>query len=114
MKVKPSVVLRLRRSPIRRDQPDWVWRRRIEFWRESICLYCGEQDRTKQLVADHIEPLSRGGQNAESNHAPVCRRCNASKADMFLLEWVLVRAGMWKRTRSRGPDRMTHTSFRLL
>lgn len=41
-----------------------------------LCLCCGEP---KPLQADHITPISRGGDNYISNIQPLCLSCNASK-----------------------------------
>lgn len=40
------------------------------------CLKCGKQ---KKLSADHIVPVSRGGNNLISNIQPLCMPCNTSK-----------------------------------
>src|SRR6187200_2121162 len=56
---------------------DWHIVRSIVTERDSYaCIYCGSD---KQLEADHILPLSRGGSNAFVNLATVCRPCNLSK-----------------------------------
>lgn len=65
----------------------WGWR----------CAYCGKE--TRFLEPDHVEPLSRGGDDTIENLIPACGRCNGQKSNLFLLEWALVRAGFWKRTK---------------
>lgn len=40
------------------------------------CLRCGLE---KQLVPDHVIPLSKGGTNFITNIQPLCSKCNASK-----------------------------------
>ena len=41
------------------------------------------------LQREHVDPLSRGGNNDMSNIVPACRDCNASKHNLFLLEWAM-------------------------
>lgn len=53
------------------------------------CTYCGQPSRS--LVIEHVEPLSRGGQDVPENVVPACGPCNTSKRDRFLLEWMLAR-----------------------
>ena len=49
------------------------------------CQYCG---RTPQhgavLVADHVRPLSKGGENILNNLITSCFECNSGKADVLL------------------------------
>jgi 5-methylcytosine-specific restriction endonuclease McrA len=37
---------------------------------------------------DHVHPLSRGGEDVESNIIPACAECNLSKGAKTLAEWV--------------------------
>jgi len=68
------------------------------------CTYCGSD---KQLEADHILPLSRGGSNAFVNLATACRSCNLSKGSKDLPSCV--RRPYDRQTRLRyGPRRRTH------
>ena len=56
---------------------DWHIARSIVMERDRYaCTYCGSD---KQLEADHILPLSRGGSNAFVNLATACRPCNLSR-----------------------------------
>lgn len=45
---------------------------------EYRCLACGS---TKNLSADHVVPLSKGGTNYISNIQVLCKRCNSKKKD---------------------------------
>jgi len=61
---------------------DWHIVRSIVMERDRYaCTYCGSD---KQLEADHILPLSRGGSNDFVNLATACRSCNLSKGSKDL------------------------------
>jgi len=47
---------------------------------QSLCLYCGEQFPNALLSRDHVNPLSKGGQDTWSNVVTACKRCNNYKA----------------------------------
>jgi len=47
---------------------------------QSLCLYCGEQFPNALLSRDHVNPLSKGGQDTWSNVVTACKRCNNFKA----------------------------------
>jgi 5-methylcytosine-specific restriction endonuclease McrA len=49
----------------------------------NACAYCGSW----ATHLDHVEPLSRGGADVESNMVPACAPCNLSKGAKTLAEW---------------------------
>lgn len=49
------------------------------------CVVCGATD---DLEIDHIVPHSRGGVHDRTNFQTLCRRCNASKRDKTMDEWL--------------------------
>lgn len=66
--------------------------RHVEYSREAIaarwrdkCAYC---DGPFQHL-DHVTPISRGGEDVESNMVPACAACNLSKGALTLAEWAL-------------------------
>ena len=48
------------------------------------CAYC---DAGAEHL-DHVQPLSKGGADTESNMVPACARCNLSKGARTLAEWA--------------------------
>jgi HNH endonuclease len=48
------------------------------------CQYCGAHPPDVILEIDHIEPISEGGSNDESNLATACTSCNRGKAGIPL------------------------------
>lgn len=49
------------------------------------CIYC---DATDGLVADHVKPRKLGGGDEESNLAAACSKCNSSKNDKPISEFL--------------------------
>lgn len=62
----------------------------IYLEQNGLCAYCGVELNGK-FELDHIYPLSRGGSNSPSNLACACVRCNRSKNDKTLDEWMGVK-----------------------
>tara|TARA_B110000285_G_C14839435_1_gene474643 strand:- start:43 stop:720 length:678 start_codon:yes stop_codon:yes gene_type:complete len=56
------------------------------------CTVCGEEliinPKGENMHLDHIVPHSRGGSGERSNIVPIHKRCNQSKADMTMEEFV--------------------------
>jgi 5-methylcytosine-specific restriction endonuclease McrA len=53
-------------------------------WRHR-CAYCNGV----ATHLDHVQPLSKGGADEESNIVPACAPCNLSKGAKTLAEWAL-------------------------
>lgn len=49
---------------------------------DPFCFYCGGRLTAEWSTVDHLEPLSRGGADVESNMVLACRRCNRRKSDL--------------------------------
>ena len=56
------------------------------------CAYCGK-DISAHYEFDHIIPQSRGGENTIENIAPTCSKCNGSKGNLTMDEWINKRQG---------------------
>jgi 5-methylcytosine-specific restriction endonuclease McrA len=52
---------------------------------EPFCAYCGADNPTS---VDHVVPVAAGGVTDLSNLVPACSRCNSSKRDRDLKEWL--------------------------
>jgi hypothetical protein len=46
----------------------------------QLCLYCGDRFPVRALSRDHVNPISRGGEDRWSNVVTACKRCNNHKA----------------------------------
>lgn len=51
---------------------------------KNACAYCG----SFATHLDHVNPLSKGGADAEHNIVPACQGCNLSKGAKTLAEWA--------------------------
>jgi hypothetical protein len=53
------------------------------------CVYCGEavEDGVK-LTLDHVIPHSAGGSNKVENLVTCCHKCNSSRGDRPLAQWI--------------------------
>jgi 5-methylcytosine-specific restriction endonuclease McrA len=49
-------------------------------------LWCGRILSDKEIVLDHVVPLSRGGEHSHRNLRVACRPCNTRKSDWLLSE----------------------------
>ena len=84
-----------------------VWRRREAVIRQGVTLVPFTLDQLAAKVAywgnrcrwcggpfeaiDHVKPLAAGGPHMLANLTPSCRRCNATKRDMWpLTAWLVV------------------------
>ncbi len=47
----------------------------------NLCLYCGKRLKSREMSRDHIQPISRGGQDVWSNVVTACKRCNHFKGN---------------------------------
>lgn len=53
------------------------------------CCYCGAGvTEGAQLTLDHIQPYSKGGSNHERNLITCCNKCNSSRGNRELLDFV--------------------------
>ena len=73
-------------SPTTRD---YITRLRASV---SYCMYCGKPFGVATPHIDHMMPLSRGGNHAESNLTIACAFCNISKGDRTPEEFAAYRA----------------------
>lgn len=51
-----------------------------------MCAYCGEVFAREHLTREHIQPVSRGGQDVWTNVVTACRSCNHRKGNRSLEE----------------------------
>ena len=59
------------------------WQRESELPRE--CVFCGSTD---QLKTDHLIPKSRGGSDSDDNLVLSCIKCNSSRNNKGIFQWL--------------------------
>lgn len=79
--------------PHQRKQISTALARRVREKTGDTCHYCDtpfSDDPTsdRRATVDHVFPVSRGGTNAFENLVTACWRCNRSKSDMLVHEWM--------------------------
>lgn len=66
---------------------EWAALRTAVFQRDDFtCRYCGA--RGGRLECDHVHPVSRGGDHSFENLVTACFRCNRSKRNKTVQEWI--------------------------
>ena len=64
------------------------WRDLLSYY-DHRCAYClRHENEVGLMTSDHMVPLSRGGAGSIDNIAPACERCNGSKRDKTVLEFI--------------------------
>jgi len=67
----------------------YSWAGLVRVWHGfgGCCAYCRTPVPLSALQAEHVIPLSRGGDNGLNNILPSCAPCNSDKRDLLLHEW---------------------------
>lgn len=59
------------------------WLRENELPNE--CVFCGSRE---ELETDHLIPRARGGSDSADNLVLPCKKCNTSRNDQGVFEWL--------------------------
>lgn len=54
----------------------------IEENKDSNCIYCGVKLTKENATADHIVPISKGGNNTQINLIVCCKDCNSERGNL--------------------------------
>lgn len=60
------------------------------------CLYCDEELNYENATADHIIPVSYGGNNAQVNLVVVCSDCNNERGNMPFRDYLKIKNNKYK------------------
>ncbi|MDE2118063.1 MAG: HNH endonuclease, partial [Betaproteobacteria bacterium] len=52
------------------------------------CHYCGKQLTRFSATLDHIQPVSKGGDNSFENLVTACLHCNAERGNKPVMDFV--------------------------
>jgi 5-methylcytosine-specific restriction endonuclease McrA len=61
----------------------------------SKCLYCKDELTPENISADHIIPVSKGGNNAKVNLVACCKDCNGERGDRDFQEYLKRKNKEW-------------------
>ncbi len=72
-------------------------RRRTSGWAKGFikknkgirCIYCGVELTDDNVTADHIVPISKGGNNSQVNLVACCKSCNNERGNMNFKKFYL-------------------------
>lgn len=73
-----------RRSRQRENGEALILDREYRRLYSSPCSACGSR---KQITADHVIPIARGGKHSIGNLQPLCLRCNTRKGSRLMVEF---------------------------
>lgn len=57
------------------------------FTGNEHCYYCGKKLTRYSATWDHVQPLSRGGEDTRKNLVWCCIQCNKAKGSLTIEEW---------------------------
>lgn len=83
----------------------------------KTCPYCGIKITKANAVADHMDPLSKGGNNTTSNLTICCDDCNKKKSAKTYLDWMIclpetrrsAAMAWYKKKKGHQPEQQTLT-----
>lgn len=67
----------------------------VESHPDSTCLYCEDKLTKDNGTADHIFPVSKGGNNAKVNLIVCCEDCNGERGDREFYEYLKRKNPNW-------------------
>jgi len=63
----------------------------IEKHDDSKCLYCNTELNNENATADHIIPISNGGNNTQVNLIVCCNDCNSERGNMEFKDFLKIK-----------------------
>lgn len=99
-KPKPRFAIHIRRAKKRGSEvrsSHEKLEQKLDYY-DHKCRYCKCPLDKSNVSFDHAIPLSRGGTSWTSNYMPCCRRCNSSKKDKTIWEYL-----DWLREKRKVP-----------
>lgn len=64
---------------------------------DAICIYCENPLNHENATADHIIPISNGGNNCQVNLIVCCKDCNAERGNLEFKSFLFTKNKKYKR-----------------
>jgi len=87
-KFKHNIKWHRRRARLESNNPEDCTTKINLLRMERFCRWCCTRLTKELLTIDHIIPLARGGRHIPDNLSACCRKCNFSRADKLIHEWL--------------------------
>lgn len=68
----------------------------IDRHRNAKCLYCESKLTHENATADHIVPISMGGNNTQVNLVVVCKSCNEERGNLNFYKYIKIKNPKYK------------------
>ena len=65
----------------------------LDHNRNQRCLYCGVKLNSENATADHIIPISDGGNNCQVNLVVCCKTCNNERGNIDFKSYYMMKKG---------------------
>jgi hypothetical protein len=63
----------------------------IENNKDARCIYCDKELTHENATADHIIPISKGGNNTQVNMIACCKDCNGERGNMDFKKYMSIK-----------------------
>lgn len=63
----------------------------LEENKDSKCIYCMSKLNSENATADHIVPISEGGNNCQVNLVVCCKDCNSERGNMNFKDYLSIK-----------------------
>jgi 5-methylcytosine-specific restriction endonuclease McrA len=90
--------LRYNGKNVRRRTSGWA-KTFIKRNRNIKCIYCGDELNDENATADHIVPISKGGNNAQVNLVTCCKDCNLERGNLEFSKYIRIKNEKFKKTK---------------
>ena len=87
-KFKHNIKWHRRRARLESSDPEDCTNKINLLRLERFCRWCCSRLTPDSLTIDHVVPLNRGGRHIPDNLAASCRKCNFSRGDKMIHEWL--------------------------
>jgi 5-methylcytosine-specific restriction endonuclease McrA len=68
----------------------------IDHNKEHVCIYCEKELNNENATADHIIPISEGGNNSQVNLIVCCKECNGERGNLDFISYLTTKNKKYK------------------